>query len=759
MLKINQNKLLKQLVQRHVAQLSTNQKMGEVNTVRHYQRVKNIHTQRIMKYTVPQNIERGYKSTQLTLTNGNEEVAKNPLFEKILIANRGEIACRIISTCKKLGIETVAVYSEADAKSRFVEMADEAFCIGKAESAKSYLRGDVILEIAKKHGVQAIHPGYGFLSENSEFAVKCDKAGIKFIGPPIEAIEAMGDKRASKEIMIKANVATVPGYHGADQSTELLQEESRKMGYPVMIKAIMGGGGKGMRIVHDDASFQAQLSAAKNEAMSSFGDDRVLIEKFITRPRHVEIQVFGDQLDNYVYLFERDCSVQRRMQKIIEEAPAPGLSDELRRQMGESAVDAARAVNYEGAGTVEFIMDLDNNAYYFMEMNTRLQVEHPVTELITNQDLVRWQIEVASGNRVPLQQDELECTGHAFEARIYAEKPIFSEETNSINFTPATGTLHYLSTPQEDLEQKEVRVDTGVRQGDDVSIYYDPMIAKLIVHSSNRDLALKKLKNALDDYHIAGVPTNIPFLKALATHPEFQSANLDTNFIPNYQDQLMDRVNNIFSIPDADVFASIALLLRYQNNAEEVSGRTNMNDPFNSLGSFNVNADRLIPVRFQGKDDEPHTVHISGREGSFTIHGDTPRHFESCTYNGQELIAVERHGETARTRHRLTVIRHEDQMFVFSKQGSRTIKLFKEAIGENEAESAGTLISPMPGKVVEVFVKENDTVKKGDPLLVLEAMKMQNTMYAPHDGVVKRILAESSLVGADEIVCDIETEE
>ncbi|KAJ3178835.1 Methylcrotonoyl-CoA carboxylase subunit alpha, mitochondrial, partial [Irineochytrium annulatum] len=425
--------------------------------------------------------------------SASEPLPRKPLFDKILIANRGEIACRVMRTAKKLGVKTVAVYSEADRDAMHVKMADEAYQIGRAASAESYLRMDKIIDVAKRSGAQAIHPGYGFLSENAAFADVVEKSGISFIGPPPQAIIDMGSKSASKEIMIDAGVPVVPGYHGAEQAPEYLKQEAGKMGYPVLIKAIKGGGGKGMRIVDKEEDFLEMLESSKREAIKSFGDDTVLVEKYITRPRHVEVQVFADKLGNAVYLFERDCSVQRRHQKVLEEAPAnvqPHLTPELRLDLGTKAVAAAKAVNYVGAGTVEFILDTDTNKFYFMEMNTRLQVEHPVTEMVTNTDLVEWQLEVASGNRLPRLQADLVLDGHAFEARIYAENP-------DRGFLPDTGPLRHLSFP---AASETVRVETGVRQGDEVSVHYDPMISKLVVKGENRTAALRVLRKALGEF-------------------------------------------------------------------------------------------------------------------------------------------------------------------------------------------------------------------------------------------------------------------
>ena len=480
------------------------------------------------------------------------------MFNKILIANRGEIACRVIRTAHRLGIRCVAIYSEADANAMHVAMADEAVCVGPAPSKDSYLKMDTILEVAKQTGAQAIHPGYGFLSENAPFVQKCQEADIVFIGPPASAIEAMGSKSAAKRIMEEANVPLVPGYHGEDQDPALLKRHSDEMGYPVLLKATAGGGGKGMRVVWAADEFDSALDAAKREAMNGFADDTMLVEKYLTKPRHVEIQVFCDKHGNSVYLAERDCSVQRRHQKVVEEAPAPGMSDELRKAMGEAAVRAAEAIGYEGAGTVEFLLDEDGS-FYFMEMNTRLQVEHPVTELITGQDLVEWQLKAASGQTLPLSQDDVQINGHAVEVRIYAEDP-------DNDFLPATGKLEYLRTPEEN---RYVRVDTGVREGDEVSIYYDPMIAKLIVWDENRDRAMQRMSQALTEYRIAGMKTNTHFLKRLIDNPAFRAAELDTGFIEKHEEDLFSDHGGSHSANPLALAALYTLLKQGQQRQAE----------------------------------------------------------------------------------------------------------------------------------------------------------------------------------------------
>ncbi|RKP38223.1 carbamoyl-phosphate synthase L chain, ATP binding domain-containing protein, partial [Dimargaris cristalligena] len=456
-------------------------------------------------------------------------VARKPLFDKILIANRGEIACRVMRTARKLGIKTVAVYSEADRYSQHVKMADDAYCVGPAPSAESYLNVDRILDVISRTGAQAVHPGYGFLSENAGFSERLKNEGITFIGPPASAIISMGSKSESKYIMQDAKVPVVPGYHGENQDVAFLKNEAAKIGYPVLIKAVKGGGGKGMRIVERPEDFEMMLESSRRESIKSFGDDKVLIEKYLVRPRHVEVQVFADKFGNAVHLYERDCSVQRRHQKVLEEAPAPNLSPEVRASLGSKAVAAALAVNYEGAGTVEFIMDHETQQFYFMEMNTRLQVEHPVTEWVTNTDLVQWQLEVAAGNPLPLTQSQIPLVGHAFEARIYAENP-------AKGFLPDTGPLAHLTPP---MASDTVRIDTGVVQGDQVSVHYDPMIAKLIVRGRDRTEALRVMRKALSEYQVVGPHTNIQFLQSVVSHPAFIAGEVETGFIAKYESELL----------------------------------------------------------------------------------------------------------------------------------------------------------------------------------------------------------------------------
>ncbi|HMV93968.1 MAG TPA: acetyl/propionyl/methylcrotonyl-CoA carboxylase subunit alpha, partial [Thauera aminoaromatica] len=514
------------------------------------------------------------------------------MFDKILIANRGEIACRVIKTARRMGIKTVAVYSEADANARHVRLADEAVLIGPAAARESYLVIDKIIAAAKQTGAQAIHPGYGFLSENEDFCHACEREGIVFIGPPVSAIRAMGSKSEAKKLMEAAGVPLTPGYHGDDQDPAWLHQQADAIGYPVLIKAAAGGGGKGMRLVDRSEDFIDLLASCKREAISSFGDDHVLVEKYITKPRHIEIQVFGDTHGNVVYLFERDCSVQRRHQKVLEEAPAPGMTLERRAAMGKAAVDAAKAVGYVGAGTVEFIANQDGS-FYFMEMNTRLQVEHPVTEMITGLDLVEWQLRVASGEKLPLAQEQLQIRGHALEARIYAEDP-------AKGFLPSTGKLVHLAPPAESLH---VRVDTGVEEGDEISPHYDPMIAKLIVWDINRDRALARMLQALADYRVVGVANNIEFLSRLTACPAFAGADLDTGLIEREKAYLFPADE---AVP-AEVLqiAALAELLRDAAFADRRAARgADPASPWHARDGWRMNATACRSLLFRHGESE-----------------------------------------------------------------------------------------------------------------------------------------------------------
>ncbi|XP_076066589.1 methylcrotonoyl-CoA carboxylase 1 isoform X2 [Oratosquilla oratoria] len=647
---------------------------------------------------------------------------------KLLIANRGEIACRVMKTARKMGIQTVAVYSDPDRNSMHVSMADEAYNIGPAASQQSYLRMDRVLEVCHKSGAQAIHPGYGFLSENVEFAQLLAKEDIIFVGPPASAIRDMGIKSTSKHIMAAADVPIIGGYHGEEQGDDTLREEARKIGFPVMIKAVRGGGGKGMRICMTEEEFDVQLESARREAMKSFGDDVMLIEKFVERPRHVEVQVFGDKHGNYVYLFERDCSVQRRHQKIIEEAPAPGLSWEVRRSIGEAAVRAARAVDYVGAGTVEFIMDPQHN-FYFMEMNTRLQVEHPVSEMITGTDLVEWQLRVAAGEPLPVTQDEINLMGHSFEARIYAEDP-----NNS--FMPGAGPLLHLSTPSP---SEDVRIETGVREGDEVSVHYDPMIAKLVVWGQNRDQALNKLKACLSEYNIVGLNTNITFLMDLASHPKFVEGDVHTDFIPQHYDELFP--NKPVTSKDLCEAALAIILNEYNENVRRISKSQDPTSPFapSVIPRFNHKLTRPIALKMGDKEHEVNVTYK--KDGGFTmaVNGETLE-VSGNLVRSDNVVTMKSsiNNEVSSAR----VVSEGKELHIFTKDGSKCFTIpsakFEADLGSG-AGATGDAVAPMPGVIEKIFVKEGETVNMGDPLVVMIAMKMEYVIKAACPGVVEKV--------------------
>lgn len=660
------------------------------------------------------------------------------MFSKILIANRGEIACRVIQTAHRMGIRCVAVYSDADASARHVAMADEAFHIGPAASADSYLCGDKIIEVARQSGAQAVHPGYGFLSENTDFAEACEANGIAFIGPPSSAIAAMGSKSAAKAIMEKAGVPLVPGYHGDDQSPDLLRAEAEKCGFPLLLKAVAGGGGKGMRVVERMSEFDDALAAAQREAKNAFGNPDMLIERYLTQPRHVEIQVFCDQHGNGIYLAERDCSVQRRHQKVLEEAPAPGLSEDTRKAMGEAAVRAAKAINYVGAGTVEFLYDVDGS-FFFMEMNTRLQVEHPVTEMVTGQDLVEWQLKVAWGETLPLAQEQVKTRGHAVEARIYAEDP-------DQDFLPATGTLRYLSTPDESAH---VRVDTGVTEGDEISIHYDPMIAKLIVWDESRDQAVNRMVQALEQYRIAGLKTNIRFLHAAVDSQPFRAAELTTNFIASHGDLLFPK-----SRLDTDKALVLAagFVLEQRKSAEPVTA-----DPWSPFGrknSWRLNSEYAQPLKLQ-VGEEVHELKLLERDDRYQVFvGDSVYHLNArldddylqAVINGHRLSV---HGNL-----------HNDELVLFYEGDTFKCTVYRETYDFEELAGEGSLAAPMNGAVVAIQAKAGDRVKAGDTLVIMEAMKMEHAIKAPADGVVSEIFyGEGDQVAEGAELIAIDTEE
>ena len=643
------------------------------------------------------------------------------MFSKILIANRGEIACRVIKTARRLGIRTVAVYSEADAGARHVRLADEAVLIGPAAARESYLVAERILEAAQKTGAQAVHPGYGFLSENEAFAEACAAAGIAFIGPPVAAISAMGSKSAAKSLMEKAGVPLVPGYHGDKQDAAFLEKEAGRIGYPVLIKASAGGGGKGMRIVEKAADFAAALASCKREAASSFGDDRVLVEKYLVRPRHIEIQVFGDTQGNCVYLFERDCSVQRRHQKVLEEAPAPGMPAERRAAMGQAAVEAAKAVGYVGAGTVEFIAEQDGR-FYFMEMNTRLQVEHPVTEMITGLDLVEWQLRVASGEPLPLAQEQLAIRGHALEARIYAEDP-------DKGFLPSTGRLIHLAPPAESLN---VRIDTGVEEGDEITPHYDPMIAKLIVWDVDRERALSRMLQSLAQYRVVGVSSNVDFLSRLVACPAFANADLDTGLIEREKAFLFPA--GVEAPAEVFLVAALAELLREGEAARTAAaGDRDPHSPWHLRDGWRLNASHQRPLLFRFGEIEK-TVAVGYARGGYELVLDGISTAARGERTGNSTLRIELGG----MRLPATVIAAGEKRHVFLHGRAWQLACVDPLYhaGEGVGESGG-LAAPMPGKVISLIAQPGSDVEQGAPLLILEAMKMEHTIAAPAKGRLK----------------------
>ena len=644
------------------------------------------------------------------------------MFRKILVANRGEIACRVIAAGREMGMRTVAVYSDADREARHVALADEARRIGPPEARASYLNMAAILAAARDTGAEAIHPGYGFLSENEDFAAACAKAGVVFIGPTPEAIAAMGDKSAAKRLMEKAGVPLVPGYHGENQDCAFLQKEADKIGYPVLVKASAGGGGKGMRVVTDAEAFAAALESARREAKASFGDDRVLIEKYLERPRHIEVQVFGDTLGDVVYLFERDCSVQRRHQKVLEEAPAPGLSAKRRREMGEAAVAAAKSIKYTGAGTVEFIAGPDGT-FYFMEMNTRLQVEHPVTEMITGLDLVRWQLLVAAGEPLPLKQEQLQFRGHAIEARIYAENP-------AKGFLPSTGTLRHLRAPEE--RRGSVRVDSGVRQGDTITPHYDPMIAKLIVWGEDRGIALGRMRAALAAYEIIGVSTNVEFLARTVASKAFSSADLDTGLIERCRAELFPADAGA-SDEELAAAAFAELLAEEAQAAASAKASGDPHSPWDRVDGWRLNLGSHHEIAFlQG-----------GHACKVQIHFATDGYRLSVDGRDYPLAGGEENGVLHVTlgdaSFRVRAVRDGADWHLF-RDGAHRVLALQGAQAAPEADgAAGSLAAPMPGKILQVLVQAGASVAKGTPLVILEAMKMEHTIAAPRDGRVAEI--------------------
>ncbi len=636
------------------------------------------------------------------------------MFTKILIANRGEIACRVIRSAKHLGIATVAVYSDADAQAQHVKQADEAVYIGESPAAQSYLQNERIIQAALDTGAQAIHPGYGFLSENDQFAEACKKNNIVFIGPPVAAILAMGLKATSKALMEKAGVPLTPGYHGSNQDADFLQQQADQIGYPVLIKASAGGGGKGMRLVERSADFLAHLSSCKSEARASFGNDDVLIERYVQQPRHIEVQIFGDSHGNYVHLFERDCSVQRRHQKVLEEAPAPNVAAPKLAAMRQAAIDAARAVNYVGAGTVEFIVEQDGTAY-FMEMNTRLQVEHPVTEMITGQDLVEWQLRVAYGEALPKQQHELSIHGHALEARVYAEEP-------EKGFLPAIGKINYLHYP---VQNSHVRVDSGIVQGDEITTYYDPMIAKLIVWGKNREAALTQMHHALSQFHVDGLGNNIAFLDRLVRCESFANANLDTGLIQREEAFLLGAPAAI----SAQLVVSAALtelLSRFASNKTA-------NNPVwqsNTLWRVNIQPRYAVKLNIQGIEN---VIYFNPTAQGYIAEYEGQNYAIAGQLLDQHQVKIEWAGRQNKYAFSLS----DSGLTLYADGQSHHFAHIKPNFhSEDDANTANNLKAPMPGVVTQVLVQANSSVKKDDILLTLEAMKIEYAIRAPHDGVV-----------------------
>ncbi|MCL1060275.1 acetyl/propionyl/methylcrotonyl-CoA carboxylase subunit alpha [Shewanella gelidimarina] len=675
------------------------------------------------------------------------------MFTKLLIANRGEIACRIIKTAQAMGVRTVALYSDADIDARHVAMADESFYLGGSAPADSYLKADLIIDIAKKSGAQAIHPGYGFLSENAEFALKCEQSGIAFVGPSAAAIDSMGSKSAAKEIMGAANVPLVPGYHGDAQDDALLIAEANKMGFPLLIKAAYGGGGKGMRIVENSGEVLEAIQSARREAISSFGNDKLLMERYLRQPRHVEVQVFADSQGDCIYLSDRDCSIQRRHQKVVEEAPAPGLSDALRVSMGEAAVAAAKAINYEGAGTVEFLLDTDGS-FYFMEMNTRLQVEHPVTEMVTGQDLVKWQLMVASGSKLPLTQDEVRIHGHAFEVRIYAEDP-------QNDFLPASGKLNFLREPEQ---SKFVRIDSGVRENDVISNFYDPMISKLITWDESRPRALQRLVHALASYQISGLKHNIEFLANIAEHDAFSDANFSTDFIARYGDALIG--HGLSNTKTNERQTALALAALYQLCARKEDAKRcaiNSHDPYSPWGAvsgFRLNSASVHQVALL--DDEQHVNHLELTEtqlGGQSVY-QLNLNDSQLTLSG-ELIGETLHAEIAlssncaqaikRTGHKIKVPVSQvgEDFTLFINSSSYHYRAIQSEVVEEQDNLEDKLKAPMNGTIVTHLVEMGDSVVAGQGIMVMEAMKMEYTIEAPFDGTVSAFFFKAGELVSD----------
>ncbi|HEV2300786.1 MAG TPA: acetyl/propionyl/methylcrotonyl-CoA carboxylase subunit alpha [Stellaceae bacterium] len=643
------------------------------------------------------------------------------MFSKILIANRGEIACRVIRTARRMGIATVAVYSEADRGALHVELADEAWPIGAAPARASYLDAPAIIAAARASGSAAVHPGYGFLSENADFAAACEAAGLVFVGPPAAAIRAMGSKAAAKALMEAHGVPLVPGYHGEAQDPGRLAAEATRLGFPVLLKASAGGGGRGMRIVENAAALPRALEAARREAKGAFGDDRIIVEKYLPRPRHIEVQLFADRFGATVHLFDRDCSIQRRYQKVVEEAPAPGLDPRLRARMAEVAVAAARAVSYVGAGTVEFI--LAGEDFYFMEMNTRLQVEHPVTEAVTGEDLVEWQLRVAAGERLPKRQQDIALFGHAIEARLYAEDP-------ERQFLPQTGTLEALRLPPPDL----ARVDSGVREGDPISRYYDPMIAKLIAHGEDRSAALDRLRQALAQTAVLGVTTNLAFLARLARHPDYAAAALDTGFIERHRGTLCPGRQR----PPPEIVAAAALsrLLRRAETARRAAlSSADPHSPWARADAWRLNGEGEQSVLFED-GGERREVRARPQGAAWRLALDGRAFVATAARRAGGRLDLSLDGTPSRP---LVIDRGAETAVFRDGESWRLVEIDPLASRSQDDPAAGRLSAPMPGRVTQLLVEVGAKVRRGEPLMVIEAMKMEHTIAAPADGVVERV--------------------
>ena len=660
------------------------------------------------------------------------------MFKKILIANRGEIAVRIAQTARHLGILTVAVYSDADRNALHVRACDEAWRIGPAAAAESYLVAEKIIEVAKASGAEAIHPGYGFLSENAAFAEAVETAGLVFIGPTAESIRAMGLKDAAKVLMERANVPVVPGYHGENQDEDFLAGEADRIGYPVLLKAVAGGGGKGMRKVEKADEFSAALEGAKREALNAFGNDMVLIEKFIEQPRHIEVQVFADGEGNAVHLFERDCSIQRRHQKVVEEAPGPAVSDAMRLALGEAAVKAALAINYRGAGTIEFIAPSGSDSFYFMEMNTRLQVEHPVTELITGQDLVEWQFRVAAGDGLPFDQNNIALNGHAIEVRLYAENP-------DKGFLPATGTLDRFSIGKD---YPGIRIDAGVEQGDSITPFYDPMIAKIIAYGETRLQAINRLSRVLGDADISGCVTNLDFLKSVIGHEVFGSGEFNTGFIEEHQNDLVGARN----VPDLALIVGAIWLSLPQNTSNPES------DPHSPFG---------MPHgwRLWSGGRQVHTLGVGGeyREITVTSHKDGGKSIDLAGSNQVQIKSYFRDGDTLQVEFterkiKARILSDKRVMTVFV-EGNRyhfDLPLPSDAAADG-SDAENSIAAPLPGKIIAVKTSSGKKVRKGDALIILEAMKMEHTLVAPRAGVIDQLcVAEGDQVEEGTVLVSLE---